>query len=400
MKAKIRKPKLQLLNKASSRVNLLKLRTILIPFLLLSLAQLCLPQTQPDSIQILKRIILIGDAGEPAKDIQEPVLIALENEAIKVKDSTLIIFLGDNIYPSGLPDENDPDRKEYERRIDEQINTVVNSGVTGIFIPGNHDWDKGGDCGWAQIKREEEYVNGKGLINVSFLPKDGCPGPVVREFGDNAEIIFLDSQWWLQDKDKRPEKKDSLCKFCTEDEIISALDSIIINSGNKFILVAAHHPLSTHGPHGGNFTWLDHIFPLRNLNEDLWIPLPLIGSLYPLIRGMGVSSQDISSTRYTNMISKIEAVIVKEPSLVYASGHEHALQVLRGREENPYLVSGAGIFGHLEDSLGKGDDTIFAGRYSGFMVIDFLSNGTKKLSVIKVIDETGEDEVVFSMMLD
>lgn len=377
----------------------MKSKLITISFLLLSFSQLCFSQAQSDSLKVLKRIILIGDAGEPTEDIKEPVLIALENEAVKVKDSTLIIFLGDNIYPSGLPDESDSNRKEYERRIDEQINAVVNSGVTGIFIPGNHDWDRGGGCGWAQIKREEEYVNGKGLINVSFLPTGGCPGPVVRNFGQNVKIIFLDSQWWLQDENERPGKQESLCESCTEDRIISALDSIIVSSGNKFVLIAAHHPLSTHGPHGGNFTWMDHIFPLRNLNEYLWIPLPLIGSLYPLIRGAGVSSQDISNTRYSNMISKIESVIVKKPSLVYASGHEHALQVLRGKGGNLYFVSGAGIFGHLEDSLGEGDDTIFAGRCSGFMMVDFLSDGTKKLSVIKVIDETGEDEVVFSIIL-
>lgn len=377
----------------------MKFKLLIIFLFLLLPVQFYFAQTGPDSVHILKRIILIGDAGEPAENIKEPVLIALENEAVKVKDSTLVIFLGDNIYPSGLPDENDSERKEYERRIDEQINVVVESDVQGIFIPGNHDWDRGSDCGWDQIKRQEKYVNSKEFSNVSFLPKDGCPGPVTQVFGENAEIIFLDSQWWLQDEDERAGVKDSLCEFCTEDEIISAVDSIIINSGSKFILIAAHHPLSTHGPHDGNFTWMDHIFPLRNLNECLWIPLPLIGSLYPLIRGLGVSSQDISSSEYQIMRNKIESIIEKKKDLVYASGHEHALQVIKGKSDNTYLVSGAGIWGHVEDSLGEGDDTIFAGRYSGFMVIDFLSDGNKKLSVVKVLDESGECGVVFTMLL-
>ena len=377
----------------------MKFKLIIAPLLLLLTSQILFAQSESDSVQILKRIILIGDAGEPAEDIKEPVIIALENEAVKVKDSTLIIFLGDNIYPSGLPDENDSDRKEYERRIDEQINAIVASDVQGVFIPGNHDWDRGSDCGWEQIKRQEKYVNDKKLNNVSFFPKGGCPGPVVHEFGKNVEIIFLDSQWWLQDENERPEKEDSLCEFCTEDQIISAIDSIIINSDNKFILIAAHHPLSTHGPHGGNFTWMDHIFPLRNLNEYLWLPLPLIGSLYPLIRSMGVSSQDISSSEYQNMKNKIEDVIIKKHGLVYASGHEHALQVIKGKGENTYLVSGAGIWGHVEDSLVEGDDTIFAGRYSGFMIIDFLSDGNKKLSVIKILNESGESQTVFTMLL-
>ena len=85
--------------------------------------------------------------------------------------------------------------------------------------------------------------------------------------------------------------------------------------------------------------------------------------------------------------------------MVYASGHEHALQVIDGKNENIYLVSGAGIWGHIEESLGEGDNTVFSGKYEGFMMIDFLSDGNKLLSVIKVINEQGESETVFSVFL-
>ena len=379
--------------------TILKLKRFFIPLLVFVSLQFLSSQTDSSSVQIVKRIILIGDAGEPAEDKKEPVLIALEKNASEIKDSTLIIFLGDNIYLSGLPDTEDSDRKEYERRINDQVNVVINSEAKGIFIPGNHDWDRGSDKGWEQIRREGKFLNDKGLEKVSFLPLNGRPGPVVSNFGENIKIIILDSQWWLQDEGTRPEKKDSLCNFCKEDEIASALDSIIINSGNNFIVVAAHHPLSTNGPHGGHFTWLDHIFPLRNLNEYLWIPLPIIGSLYPLVRGSGISSQDLPSSEYQSMKNIIENVISKYTGLVYASGHEHALQVIDGKNENIFLVSGAGIWGHIEESLGEGDNTVFSGKYEGFMMIDFLSDGNKLLSVIKVINEQGESETVFSVFL-
>ena len=379
--------------------TILKLKRFFIPLLVFVSLQFLSSQTDLSAVQIVKRIILIGDAGEPAEDKKEPVLIALEKNASEIKDSTLIIFLGDNIYLSGLPDTEDSDRKEYERRINDQLNVVINSEAKGIFIPGNHDWDRGSDKGWEQIRREGKFLNDKGLEKVSFLPLNGCPGPVVSNVGENIKIIILDSQWWLQDEVTRPEKKDSLCNFCKEDEIAAALDSIIINSGNNFIVVAAHYPLSTNGPHGGYFTWLDHIFPLRNLNEYLWIPLPIIGSLYPLVRGSGISSQDLPSSEYQSMKNIIENVISKYTGLVYASGHEHALQVIDGTNENIYLVSGAGIWGHIEESLGEGDNTVFSGKYEGFMMIDFLSDGNKLLSVIKVINEQGESETVFSVFL-
>jgi hypothetical protein len=359
--------------------------------------------TLPDSLlsenytNISYKIILIGDAGEPAKDIKEPVLQALKTEATSNSDSTLIIFLGDNIYSNGLPGEDDPDRKEYERRIDEEINTIVETGAKGVFIPGNHDWAQGNDDSWERIIRQAEYVNGKEYFNVQFLPTNGCPGPEVLDFGEQIRVIILDSQWWFQDEHLRPSLADSLCAFCTEDEITNALDSLINLSQDKFVVIASHHPLNTYGPHGGYFTWQDHIFPLTNLNEFLWLPLPIIGSSYPLIRGSGVSEQDIASDEYQNFKTKIETVLSKYSGIVFASGHEHALQILDGVNDNLYVVSGAGIWGHVERALGEGDDTIFAGRFEGFVSLNIFRNGRIQLRVIRVINKNGDTENVFSM---
>jgi len=347
--------------------------------------------------RISYKIVLIGDAGEPAKEIKEPVLQALKTEASIKPDNTMVIFLGDNIYSNGLPVEDDPDRKEYERRIDEQINAVIESGARGIFIPGNHDWAQGNDECWERIIRQAEYINDTEIDNVTFLPINGCPGPEVLNIADQIRIIILDSQWWFQDENLRPGPSDSLCSFCTEEEITGALDSVLNASQDKLVVIASHHPLSTHGPHGGYFTWQDHIFPLTNLNEYLWLPLPIIGSLYPLIRGSGVSSQDLASDNYQNFKIKVEKVLSKYSGIVYASGHEHAIQILAGVNDNLYVVSGAGIWGHVEKALGEGEDTIFAGKFEGFVTLNFLMDERIQLNVIKVINEKGDIENVFTM---
>jgi hypothetical protein len=269
-----------------------------------------------DSDSIKQRIILIGDAGDPSNEFGEPVLIALQREASNFADSTIVVFLGDNIYPNGLPDEDDPNRKEYERRIDEQMNSVIESGSRGIFIPGNHDWKQGNSDSWEQIRRQADYVTNKNYSQISFAPMDGCSGPVVIDYGQYIRFIVLDSQWWLQDDDERPEPEDSLCDFSTEDQIVFALDSVLNVSTDKFVIIAAHHPLNTNGPHGGCFSWKDHIFPLREIDENLWIPLPLIGSVYPLARNLGVSNQDLSNSEYQNMRDKIEDVISKYKEVI------------------------------------------------------------------------------------
>lgn len=363
------------------------------------------PFAKVDSNAVIKnerisyKIILIGDTGEPANDIEEPVLKALLREASILPESTLVVFLGDNIYSDGLPPENDQNRKECERRIDEQIDAVNAAGANSIFIPGNHDWAQFNMEGWGRVMLQADYINDKGGENVEFLPLAGCPGPVVRDFGNLIRVILLDSQWWLQDEGMRPEPEDSICSFCGDEEITYALDSLLNLSKDKFVIIVSHHPLSTHGPHGGYFTWRDHIFPLTNLNEYLWIPLPIIGSLYPLIRGSGISNQDIGHDEYRNMKNRIETILSKYSGLVYASGHEHALQILKGVNDNLYIVSGAGYWGHVEKSLGDGDDTIFVGRHEGFVTLNFLSDGRIELSVVKVLNEKGDIQVVFSMQL-
>jgi hypothetical protein len=350
--------------------------------------------------RITHRIILIGDAGEPAKDIREPVLVALEKHASSIPDSTLILFLGDNIYPNGLPDENDPDRGEYERRLDEQIKSIVNSGAYGVFIPGNHDWKQGNEGGWERIKNQADHIYKSGYEFISFYPVNGCPGPEVIDFSSKIRLIILDTQWWLQETGMRPEESESLCDQYTNEKVIAALKSILFKSRDKHVVIAAHHPLKTYGPHGGYFGWKDHIFPLRNLNEVLWIPLPIIGSLYPLVRGSGVSNQDLASDEYQQMKNELESVLYQNSGIVFASGHEHALQVLEGVNNNLYVVSGSGIWGHVEESLSEGDDTIFAGKHEGFVILDYFLDGRVKLSVIKVLNTAGDSKSVFSIWLN
>ena len=76
------------------------------------------------------------------------------------------------------------------------------------------------------------------------------------------------------------------------------------------------------------------------------------------------------------------------------------MQILKGIGDNLYVVSGTGIWGHVEESLSEGDDTIFAGRYEGFIVLDYLFDGRINLNVYKVLNENGHSKSIFSMWLN
>jgi len=140
---------------------------------------------QQDSLQA--RIILIGDAGafvtdgKTAKTVQtsgkSPVIQAVKNN-IKLDKKTVIVYLGDNLYKEGLPDDQTLGYAEAKAVLDTQINVARNTGAKVIFIPGNHDWNNGGPHGYDAILREEQYINYLADNNVRFLPGGGGPGPI------------------------------------------------------------------------------------------------------------------------------------------------------------------------------------------------------------------------------
>src|SRR5215211_6450142 len=62
-------------------------------------------QAQPDSIN--QRVFLVGDAGELYGNTH-PVLDWLKKNVNWDDEKNTVVFLGDNIYPLGLPLEGDP----------------------------------------------------------------------------------------------------------------------------------------------------------------------------------------------------------------------------------------------------------------------------------------------------
>lgn len=334
--------------------------------------------------EVRTRIVLIGDAGEPARG--KPVLALLEKWSGELPGKTAVIFLGDNIYPAGLPEPTASGRAEAQRRLAVQLEAVRNSRARGIVIPGNHDWANGGASGAAAVRRQAAFVMETLASDSAFLPHAACPGPVKVDL-PGVRIVVIDTHWWLQ-----PPIVSEDCPHRDEAAIIAALQEMVTTAGKREVVLVGHHPFATRGPHGGFFTWKDHLFPLTNLVEWLWIPLPLIGSLYPLGRWYLVKSpQDMNGRLNKKMRRLITQAVAEKPPLVFASGHEHALQVFQKINIAAYvLVSGAGSPEKI-NPVGHNENTLFAHAHSGFMVLDLLQDRRVLLRVV----EPGKREVVF-----
>src|SRR5688572_12778183 len=109
------------------------------PYLLMTVCTLFMVQvafTQKDSL--CHRIILIGDAGEQENNVH-PELEFIK-KSFRLDKNTSVVYLGDNIYPQGLPSEYAKNYPEKKQILDSQINVVRGTAAKAYFIPGNHDW--------------------------------------------------------------------------------------------------------------------------------------------------------------------------------------------------------------------------------------------------------------------
>ena len=152
-------------------------------------------------------VYLIGDAGGEVEGSASNFKLLKAELDKSDQENTSVVFLGDNIYASGLHEESHPLRAEDEKRIDAQIDIVKDFKGNITFIPGNHDWQKGGKDGFQFIKRQEDYIQDK--LGKVFDPSDGCPGPKDIEISKELSLIIIDTQWWLhQYKKGRGEQED------------------------------------------------------------------------------------------------------------------------------------------------------------------------------------------------
>jgi hypothetical protein len=353
----------------------------------------------PSPDLVLKHTMyLIGDAGNDSPESRAPVLEYLKTKLETESKNSSALFLGDNIYEYGMPpSEDSADRKVAEYRITSQLETLDKFKGRPVFLPGNHDWRGWGIKG---LKRQEKFVDNyinekRGVKNKEdyenyFLPLDGCSGPEVIELNDNVVIIVIDSQWWLTDWDRDTKINDG-CEIKNREQFRFIFENVVRKYRNKNVVFAMHHPPYTYGPHGGRFTIKQHIFPLTELNPDLWIPLPGLGSISALFRATIGSKQDMVNKHYRDLRAAVMAGAKKNGKFIFASGHEHALQFIEN-DGQEFIVSGSGSK-NSPISLGRGSQ--FASPKLGYSTLNFYEGGETWVNYWEVTPDGKDVKLIF-----
>lgn len=338
-------------------------------------------------------IYLIGDAG--AASLKDSMLNGLYGELLSEEENSSIVFLGDNIYPLGLSGENSETRKEEEEFLNVQLGRLKDYKGRSFVIPGNHDYARGSKYGYERILNQAQYVDS--LVGDStFTPYSGCPDPTEIHLSDDITLVVLDTQWLLYGFQEHTALRG--CECNSNNDVFVRLQDIITRNYNKQVMVVGHHPVYTYGNHGGRFTFKDHVFPLAAQVKWAYLPLPIIGSLYPLSRQMGVNAQDVNHPVNSKMRKAFEDVFKQHPNLIYGSGHEHSLQYI-AKDSIHYIVSGSGSkITHVE----KGEYAEFVAKQKGYSKISYYKGGKVVMSFSdgqdvlfeKVLQEVSEEAVL------
>ncbi len=366
----------------------LKIITSFIVFLIFSACSTYKPQVRyeddeknvfPDK-EVDRTFYLIGDAGlSPANGLS----VGLEAFKAYIKDKNtkndFALFLGDNIYPAGMPNENDSYRKEAEHHMDAQFESVKGFKGQTIFIPGNHEWYADGVKG---LKDEEDYVE-KALGDESFFPQNGCPMESI-DVSETVQLIIIDTQWYLENWDHHPTINDD-CEIKTRERLLLELEGEIKKAQGKQVVIAMHHPMYTNGVHGGKFALNKHLFPTQS---D--IPVPFFSSLITQVRTQGgVSIQDRYNELYNNLMKRIETLATDSGTITFVSGHEHTLQYIE-TEHIKQIVSGSGS----KDSYATlADNGHFSYGEQGFAVYTVFKDGGSWVQYFG--SENGEPKLLF-----
>ena len=321
------------------------------------------PLPDPAPADVAAVLFLLGDAGQ-ATTRTSPLLHALRADverwagALGHAQAVTVLFLGDNVYPVGLHPPGTPDFPADSTRLAAQAWTVSGPearrfGARGVFVPGNHDWVGGGAEGLARLRAQQRLVSALGAKGPSleYLPRPGAIGPSTLTLGARARVLVLDTEAWLRADD------DQVRRAATR-ELANALGE----AGDKTVVLAAHHPLVTAGPHGGAHGRFDLVWPLRRM--------------------LGLT-EDLNSDAYERMRAEMSQAFGRSgPPLVYAAGHDHSLQVIRGTDGDAprwSLVSGAGS---KTTRVGATGGTLYAAARPGYMRLVFLRSGRVDLFVL------------------
>ena len=327
-------------------------------------------------------IYLVGNTGNNKAQDDLHVLRGMARELASEKDSSTVLFLGNlfrkKLFTQGLnlPEQNLDDLNVI--RVLKDIDKYAND----VFVnPGQFEWTLSNQSGF-HCTMAYEYLIEKFLFKGnSFLPDKGCPGPEEIELDNNTILLFIDTQWWLNQEIWNREWKNQECDIESPGDMLLLLKDAINRNEGKHIIVVGHHPIRSYGMHGGYFPGYIHLTP------------PLFGSLHVAYKKLVGYSDDFANPSYKSLIRGLNAIFEGNQDIIYVSAHESSLQYIRA--DNVFqIISGTGS----ETKYVRESKVAFTKSVPGYMKLKLYENHEVWLESWKVNEDLSGEKIYEKML--
>lgn len=308
----------------------------------------------PDTAQVGTALLFVGDPGEATLE-RSPLLERLRRDverwsgALGPDGRVVVVYLGDLIYPDGLSPPDDPAWAGDSTHLAHQVAAVAGprareAGARAIFVAGNHDWGQEEDWAGAQrVVRLQQFLERRRAdgVDVALHPRAGTGGPGVLDVGEHVRLVLLDTAWWLLGAE--PDE---------EAEVMAGVEGALATREGRSVIVAAHHPFVSAGPHG----------TLVELGTTLGVRTLLARS--------GAMLQDLTSPPYRRLRTALLDVFGKsEAPALFVGGHEHSLQVVRTDDPPGPRTSVVSGSASKLTPVGPMDGLLFARSAPGYVTV-------------------------------
>ena len=293
-----------------------------------------------------------------------PVLSVIDSSISASTTPAHIFYLGDLVSKNGVQQQPHPNDILNIRLLTNAFQKHKDVGL--LFFSGDRDWDNSGKAGNKKVKHLEDYIEDELNYKKTFNPSKGCPGPKVIKINNYTTLIAINSQWFIHPHD-RPEAPDTDCKILNEADFWDELEEEIEAAEGTNIIIAAHHPIYSHGRYAGKRRFRYHL-------------LPIFGTFYNSFHKEIGGPADMANSRYQEYTYQMRSLLHNYSSILYVSAHEHDLQVIQeGR--NYHINSGA--ISEVKPT-GKSANTLYRQSKPGFIRLNLDDQGNVSASIFSI----------------
>jgi hypothetical protein len=311
-------------------------------------------------------VYLTGNTlGESIPEHLSALRGAIQNEQAPV----VLIYNGDILAKEGFANTFSSQDTSLIRSLIDVVKGIPNAEV--YFTSGDLDWDNSGENGWKEVRALESLVNGIAGKDI-FIPKGGCPGPYVIDLGDDLNMAFISTPWWIHPYD-RPHAPATECDVLVEQQFIEQLEGAIEDAEEKNILIIGHHPAISGGNYGGRTSLARHLTP------------PIVGTFLAEYHQNIGSPKDVAYPEYKTFADAMKYLMQDYSPFIYASAHDQNLQVL-DFEDSYQVVSGSIS---EKSPASKYETTKFRSSEQGFVRLSYYKDGKVMMDAYEITEEKG-----------